>query len=94
MLSDPEKRKVYDQFGEEGLKGGFGGGGGGGAGFGGFHPRAAEEIFAEVRWAGLAEGCVTFDLDVHVCVAVGAIVCARRRRSLQRWGRWAWLGAV
>lgn len=58
MLSDPEKRKVYDQFGEEGLKGGFGGGGGGGAGFGGFHPRAAEEIFAEVRWAGLAEGCV------------------------------------
>ena len=29
-LSDPEKRKIYDQFGEEGLKGGGGGGGGGG----------------------------------------------------------------
>jgi DnaJ-class molecular chaperone len=29
-LSDPEKRRIYDQFGEEGLKGGGGGGGGGG----------------------------------------------------------------
>ena len=26
-----EKRKVFDQYGEEGLKAGFGGGGGGGA---------------------------------------------------------------
>ncbi|BFZ61507.1 Molecular chaperone (DnaJ super) [Saitoella coloradoensis] len=37
VLSDSEKRQVYDQLGEEGLKGGFGpGGGGGGAGPGGF----------------------------------------------------------
>lgn len=28
MLSDPEAKKKYDQFGEEGLKGGPGGGGG------------------------------------------------------------------
>lgn len=28
-LRDPEKRKIYDQFGEEGLKEGMGGGGGG-----------------------------------------------------------------
>ncbi|KAG1666524.1 hypothetical protein FOA52_014421 [Chlamydomonas sp. UWO 241] len=33
VLSDAEKRKIYDQFGEEGLKGG--GGGGPGGGFGG-----------------------------------------------------------
>ena len=30
ILSDPEKRKIYDQFGEEGLKMSEGGGGGGG----------------------------------------------------------------
>ncbi len=27
-MSDPEKRKTYDRFGEEGLQGGGGGGGG------------------------------------------------------------------
>ncbi|GIX72075.1 dnaJ homolog subfamily B member 4 [Caerostris extrusa] len=32
VLSDKKKKEVYDQFGEEGLKGGMGGGGGGGAG--------------------------------------------------------------
>ena len=38
MLSDPQKRQIYDQFGEEGLKGGgMGGSGGGGGGMpGGF----------------------------------------------------------
>eukprot|EP01056_Protomagalhaensia_sp_Gyna25_P004405 Protomagalhaensia_sp_Gyna_25__4404@NODE_401_length_3562_cov_87_679251_g307_i0_p1_GENE_NODE_401_length_3562_cov_87_679251_g307_i0NODE_401_length_3562_cov_87_679251_g307_i0_p1_ORF_typecomplete_len332_score69_39DnaJ_C/PF01556_18/6_8e42DnaJ/PF00226_31/1_9e26DnaJ/PF00226_31/4_9e03RPT/PF13446_6/0_24_NODE_401_length_3562_cov_87_679251_g307_i025243519 len=32
VLSDPEKKKIYDQFGEEGLKGGMGSGGPGGMG--------------------------------------------------------------
>lgn len=55
-LSDPEKKKIYDQYGEEGLKqnqGGGGGGGGGGqnifdmffggGGFGGFGGGQQEE---------------------------------------------------
>ena len=32
VLSDKKKKGVYDQYGEEGLKGGLGGGGGGGGG--------------------------------------------------------------
>ncbi|BGP02590.1 Protein SIS1 [Rhodotorula toruloides] len=43
VLADKDKRAIYDQFGEEGLKGGFGGGAGGaqGAGMGGgFNPFA------------------------------------------------------
>ena len=33
VLSDPEKRQIYDQYGEDGLKGGFGGAGMDGADF-------------------------------------------------------------
>lgn len=43
VLSDPEKRQRYDQFGHDGVNGQFGGGQGFGGGFGGF-----EDIFGDV----------------------------------------------
>ncbi|KAK8921070.1 hypothetical protein KSP39_PZI019908 [Platanthera zijinensis] len=51
VLSDPQKKLVYDQYGEEGLKGipppGNSGNGAKGSGDFVFNPRNAEDIFAE-----------------------------------------------
>jgi DnaJ homolog subfamily B member 4 len=57
VLSDPEKRAIYDQYGEEGFKMGAGAGGagngfGGGMPGAGFHHRSAEDIFAEIFGRG------------------------------------------
>lgn len=49
VLSDPEKRKVYDQFGHAGLSGMGGGGGGGPGGFGGYGGGAdINDIFGDI----------------------------------------------
>ena len=49
VLSDKEKRQIYDQFGEEGLKQGVGGAGAN-PGFKTYHfnPQNAEDIFRQV----------------------------------------------
>ena len=47
ILSDPQKRSTYDQFGHAGFAGGAGGGGGGFGGFGGF-----EDIFETIFSGG------------------------------------------
>ena len=67
VLSDPEKRKIYDLYGVDGLKGGpppgagggFGGGHGfpGGGGFaGGYTPRSADDIFREFFGGSMGGG--------------------------------------
>ena len=71
VLGDPKKRKLYDEFGEEGLREGFdpdrvrqyrqwasrqGGGGGGGRGGGGYGGMPGETVNLEDLFGGAAGG--------------------------------------
>ena len=59
VLSDKQKRGVYDKFGEEGLKGGMGGGGANGFRGANFNFRRPEDIFSEVfgaQFGGMGGG--------------------------------------
>ncbi|ORX82664.1 DnaJ-domain-containing protein [Basidiobolus meristosporus CBS 931.73] len=48
VLSDKNKRAIYDQYGEDGLKGGFGGGGGSEGGFPGGFPGGFQSAFGNM----------------------------------------------
>lgn len=57
VISDPEKRKKYDQYGEQWKQAdAFGGGGGGGAGFGGFGGQGGGNPFEGFDFSSMKGG--------------------------------------
>ena len=95
VLSDKQKREIYDQFGEEGLKGGgapppgaggFGGfsgfgGGGGGAGARTFHfsPSDPNDIFSQF-FSGMGGGGFSMGMDDDMPFGMGGRGGGRSRR--------------
>jgi DnaJ homolog subfamily B member 4 len=92
VLSDKQKREIYDQFGEEGLKGGgapppgaggfggfpgFGGGGGGTRSFH-FSPSDPNDIFSQF-FSGMGGGGFSMAMDDDVPFGMGRGGRTRRR---------------
>ena len=79
VLSDAQKRQIYDRYGHEGLQGG---GGGGGGGFGGFEDLFGS-IFGDIFGGGRQKGPPRGD-DMRVDIEVGLADClTRRERDLE-----------
>ena len=89
VLSDPQKRANYDQFGKEGASNGFGGGGGFGqgdfGGFGGFDFGNINDIFSSFFNEGTSRGSarhreantrgsdLKYKLDITLCKGHGSV---------------------
>lgn len=74
VLSDPQKRQIYDRYGHEGLQGG---GGGGGGGFGGFEDLFGS-VFGDIFGGGRPKGPPRGD-DMRIDIEVSLADCLKRR---------------
>jgi len=76
-LSDPDKRKIYDQYGEEGLKGG-----GGQNPFGGFNP--FQDFFGQRQQQGTPQMQKGPDVEVELEVTLQDIYLGRTLEVTQK----------